>query len=55
MFEYSMAILTPQKKLTAHFLVQLSIATLVFFSALERAEFNKSFSSVNRFESTGDF
>lgn len=31
MFEYSIEILTPQKKLTAHFLVQLSIATLVFF------------------------
>lgn len=55
MFEYSMEILTPQKKLTTHFLVQLSIATLVFFPALERAEFNKSFSPVNRFESMGDF
>ena len=33
MFEYSMEILTPQKKLTAHFLVQLSIATFIgFFS-----------------------
>ena len=55
MFEYSMEILTPQKKTNSHFQVQLSIATLVFFSALERAEFNKSFSPANRFESTGDF
>lgn len=31
MFEYSMEILTPQKKLTAHFLVQLSIATFIGF------------------------